>query len=251
MPESHVGGIVATLQDQLKRHSDLLKGVLSHKQRHAVASFIQQPLTASYAPQSGQIFGILKQMKETFETNLAEMQKEEQAAQKAYEELKAAKEAEIAAAQDSIEKKTIELADVDEKLAMAKQDLEDTMATLSADQKYLIALKEKCSLTDKEWEERQKTRQLEMEAVSKAIAILSSDDAMDTFSSTFSFVQKREGAHHKELRSQASKLLQKVALKWQNPRLSILAMHVRLDAFTKVKKAIDDMITELLKQQEL
>ena len=31
----------------------------------------------SYAPQSGAIFGILKQMKETFETNLESSQKEE------------------------------------------------------------------------------------------------------------------------------------------------------------------------------
>ena len=30
-----------------------------------------------------------------------------------------------------------------------------------------------------EWEERQKTRQLEMEACSKALAVLSSDDAHD------------------------------------------------------------------------
>ena len=37
----------------------------------------------SYAPQSGQIFGILKQMKETFETNLSNSQKEEMEAQKA------------------------------------------------------------------------------------------------------------------------------------------------------------------------
>ena len=46
----------------------------------------------SYAPQSGEIFGILKQMLETFEKDLAESQKEEMANQKAYEDLKAAKD---------------------------------------------------------------------------------------------------------------------------------------------------------------
>ena len=49
----------------------------------------------------------------------------------------------------------------------------------------MVNLKEKCSLTDKEFEERLKTRQLEMAAVNKAIAILTSDDAMDLFSSTW------------------------------------------------------------------
>merc|ERR1719265_2335749 len=51
-------------------------------------------------------------------------------------------------------------------------------------------------------------------------------------------------------RTDASKLLAAVARKFNNPHLMTLAMKVRLDAFTKVKKAIDDMITELLKQKE-
>ena len=41
---------------------------------------------------SGAIFGILKQMKETFESNLSSSQKEEMQSQAAYEDLKAAKE---------------------------------------------------------------------------------------------------------------------------------------------------------------
>merc|ERR1719230_2438861 len=112
-------------------------------------------------------------------------------------------------------------------------------------------LKEKCSMTDSEWEERQKTRQLEMEACSKALAVLSSDDAHDLFTKTFnpSFMQK-ESAMHTERRAQASKLLSTVASKLQNPRLATLAVRVRLDAFTKVKKAIDDMVTQLLKEKE-
>ena len=104
-----------------------------------------------------------------------------------------------------------------------------------------MMLKEKCSMTDGEWEERQKTRQLEMEACSKALAVLSSDDAHDLFTKTFNFVQK-ESSMHSERRTQASKLLSAVALKMQNPRLATLAVRVRLDAFTRVKKAIDDMV---------
>merc|ERR1719281_2237523 len=111
-----------------------------------------------------------------------------------------------------------------------------------------MMLKEKCEMTDKEWEERTKTRQLEMEAVSKALAILSSDDAHDTFTRTFAFVQK-EGASHRIMRSQAAELLTAVADKVQSPRLAALASRVRLDAFTRVKKAIDDMIAQLLKEK--
>merc|ERR1712079_382281 len=199
-PQSHILSVAATLQHEMSSHSDLLQGVITPSQKRAAAAFIQAPqdyfdakptFKQSYAPQSGEIFGILTQMLETFEANLSQSQKEEQENQKAYEDLKAAKEAEIAAGQEQIEKKTAELADTDEKNAQAKEDIEDTKKSLSADEEFLMMLKEKCSMTDKEWEERQKTRQLEMEAVSKALAVLSGDDAHDLFTRTFNpaFVQ--------------------------------------------------------------
>merc|ERR1719265_1819503 len=164
------------------------------------------------------------------------------------EELKSAKEEEIAAGQEQIDSKTQELADTDEKNAQAKEDIEDTKKSLSADEQFLMMLKEKCSMTDAEWEERQKTRQLEMEACSKALAVLSSDDAHDLFTKTFnpSFVQKEM---HSERRGEASKILSAVAQKVQNPRLATLAVRVRLDAFTRVKKAIDDMVAQLTKEK--
>merc|ERR1719258_236476 len=51
------------------------------------------------------------------------------------------------------------------------------------------------------------------------------------------------------MRSQAAELLSAVAQKNSNPKLAALAVQVRLDAFTRVKKAIDDMITQLLKEK--
>merc|ERR1719478_283825 len=254
VPATHILSVAATLQHEMSKHSALLEGVLTHKQRRVANAFAQAPNALvqkqGYAPQSGEIFGIITQMKETFESNLSASQKDEMGAQKAYEELKAAKEAEIAASNDSIEKKTQELADTDEKNAQAKEDKEDTQASLAADEKFLMMLKEKCAMTDQEWEERQKTRQLEMEAVSKALAVLSSDDAHDLFTKTFNaaFLQ-RESASNSALRAQASKLLNAVAHKLNSPRLATLSLKVRLDAFTRVKKAIDDMIAQLLQEK--
>merc|ERR1719460_2856498 len=141
MPRSHVVGVAASVQNAMQKHASLLAGVLTHSERRVVSAFIQSPedyfdaeptFKQSYAPQSGEIFGILKQMKETFESNLSSSQKEEMANQKAYEELKAAKEAEIKAGQEQIDSKTQELADTDEKNAQAKEDLEDTKKSLSA-----------------------------------------------------------------------------------------------------------------------
>merc|ERR1719401_315649 len=260
VPSSHIAGVAASVQNAMQKHASLLTGVLTHSERKAVSAFIEAPedyfdaeptFKQSYAPQSGEIFGILKQMKETFESNLSALQKEEMANQKAYEDLKAAKEAEIAAGQEQIDTKTQELADTDEKNAQAKEDVEDTKKSLSADEQFLMMLKEKCSMTDSEWEERQKTRQLEMEAVSKALAVLSGDDAHDLFTKTFNpSLLQQESSMQSERRIQASNLLSAVAQKMKNPRLATLAVRVRLDAFTRVKKAIDDMVAQLLKEKD-
>ena len=118
--------IAVTLKFQLYKHSDLLRGIITPSQKKAVAAFVQAPgdyfdadptFKQSYAPQSGEIFGILKQMKETFETNLSASQKEEMQNQAAYEDLKAAKLAEIAAGNEQKDTKTQELADTDSALA--------------------------------------------------------------------------------------------------------------------------------------
>merc|ERR1711957_1081118 len=167
MSSTALSGIAASIQKHMQHNADILKGVLTHHERRALMSFIQAPedyfdaeptFKQSYAPQSGEIFGILKQMKETFETNLSSSQKEEMANQKAYEDLKAAKEAEIAAGQSQIDSKTQELADTDEKNAQAKEDIQDTKKSLSADEQFLMMLKEKCSMTDGEWAEGERGR---------------------------------------------------------------------------------------------
>merc|ERR1719324_2121059 len=85
-----------TIDHELRKHASLLQGVLTRSQKNFVTSFVQAPedyfdaeptFKQSYAPQSGEIFGILKQMKETFESNLSQSQKDELANQKAYEDL--------------------------------------------------------------------------------------------------------------------------------------------------------------------
>merc|ERR550534_3307287 len=259
LPRSHMLSVAATIQHRLQTHASLLQGVLTPSEKRLAAAFSQSPedyfdakptFKQSYAPQSGEIFGILKQMKATFEENLSQSQKEEMANQKAYEDLKAAKEDEIAAGQAQIDTKTQELATAEANLAQAKEDIEDTRNSLAADEQFLMMLKEKCSMTDKEWEERQKTRQEEMSAVSKALAILSGDDAHDLFTRTFNPSLLQKGSSEiAARRARASKLLSAVASKFHNPRLATLAYQVRLDAFTRVKKAIDDMIAQLLQEK--
>merc|ERR1719420_378501 len=249
--------IAVLIQDQMRRHKSLVDKLTSARQRKEITAFIQAPadyfdaeptFKQSYAPQSGAIFGILKQMKETFETNLETSQKEEMQAQTAYDDLKASKEAEIKAGSDQKDTKTQELADTDAANAQAKQDLEDTRNSLAADQKFLMNLKETCQNTDQEFEERTKTRAEEIKAVSEALAILSSDDAHDTFTSTFNFIQK--SSKKSSTRENAEKILLKAAKKTGDAKIAKLATRVQLDGFKKVSEDIDGMIADLKKEKD-
>merc|ERR1740130_448362 len=62
----------------------------------------------------------------------------------------------------------------------------------------------------------------------------------------FNFLQTDEESK----RDEAAKVLFAAAKTYGNPKLSAIATSMRLDAFTKVKAAIDDMISALLKEKE-
>jgi len=242
IPSNDLLNIAVMVQSQFHKYGDMLKESMTPSQRKVASAFVQAPsdyfdadptFKQSYAPQSGQVLGILKQMLEAFQDNLSQSQKEEQLSQNAHADLKTAKKSEIKAGEDQRDKKVQDLANTDEKVSNDKQDLEDTRNTLTADQKFLLNLKTTCQLTDEEWAERQKARGIETEACSEALAILTDDAAQDTFSKTLSFIQ-----------SNAASLLDAAANKFHNPKLSTLADRIRMDAFARVEDAIDGKLED-------
>jgi len=253
--DDSVAEVAVELESMLRRHKELLGEVISPEQRRAVKRLttaeapkaLLQDGNAATAP-SSEIFGVLKQMKESFETNLAQSQKEESQNQQAFEDLKAAKEAEISAGTSQVDTKTGELAAADEKCAVDKEDLEDTQDTLAADTAFLADLKSRCASVDQEYEERTKTRQLEIQAVSKALEFLSSDDAHDLFSRTLSFVQVTNEAS--KVRNEAARAISLAAKRFSDPRLELLAQKVRMNAFTKVKENVQKMVDALIQEKE-
>jgi hypothetical protein len=231
-----------------------LKVVRAHaqhapKSHAALEALVQQPAGAgqSYAPASGQIFGILKQMKEEFEANLADSQQSEETAAAEFAELKKAKTNEINAGVTQVKEKKQQLADTDDQLAQDKEDRELTREALASDTTFLSDLKLRCQQTDKDWELRTKTRNDEIAAISETIKILTDDDAHDTFGRTLNFLQVSAG--EQQVRSKASELLRSAAKKSGNMALLALSQGVKLDAFTKVKAAIDEMVEGLKKEQ--
>merc|ERR1719499_88039 len=81
------------LQHLAQSNQDLLDEV----EREELVSFLSGSQSDSYAPQSGEILGILKQMGDTMAKDLADAMAAEEAAIKTYEALMAAKTKEVAA----------------------------------------------------------------------------------------------------------------------------------------------------------
>jgi len=245
---------LAKVKMTLRKHIDMIKESITPHQRRAVMAFIQEGhrYNPEYKPQSGAIFGVIEAMKEEFEKNLANSQKEESTNQQAYVDMKAAKEAEIKAGNEAVEMKTNQMAEAGEKAAQAAQDKEQTEEALAADIKFLAALKEQCKNVDAEFEARVKDRQLEMGAVSKALEILTSEDAQDLVSRTLGLAQQPALLQKsmQTVRNAAANRLLETARSVHSPMLSAMAVRMRLDAFGKVKEALQDMIDKLLKEKE-
>jgi len=236
----------------LKKHAEQHQKMFSSKQHHAFLSLIQEKGTELYAPESGAIFGVLKQMKEGFETNMADSQTEEDQAVAEYNSMKKAKDEQIKAAEDLSSSKTVELGDTEAKLAADKQDLEDTNAQLAADTKFLETVKEKCANADADYQARLKVRTEEITAVGETIGILTSDEAQTSFSKSgsASFLQLSMRTRRMSSRAYAARLLKKAAMKAGDTQLAKLASSAKLLDFSEIKKAIDDMMAELKTTQK-
>jgi len=231
-----------------------LKDFLTGASSATETSFLQRsPGLAgqSYQPQSGQIFGILKQMKEDFDTDLGQEQKAEAKAVEEFKALKESKLAEIDTAKKAIVQFDQDLARLGQTNAESLKELEDVEEQLGMDQEFLKNLQEKCANTDEEFEKRVKSRLEEIEAVEDTIEILNDDKAFAAFDKTSnSFLQVSSQQQEKARRAQAAAVLQKAARDTNQPKLALIAISAQLDVFTKVKEEIDKMVAELQTQQK-
>ena len=212
------------------------------------SGFLQIPGMQSYAPQSGQIFGILKQMKEDFDVDLGEEQASEKKAVEEFQALKESKIAEIDTAKATIVQYDQDLAELGQQNAEAMKELEDTQEQLALDQTFLATLEKKCAGSDEQYEARVKARLAEIGAVEETIEILNSDTSFEAFDKTSnSFLQVNSEEQNK--RNRVVAVLRKAAANSKNPALALIAISAQLDVFTKIKSEIDKLVNEMKAQQ--
>merc|ERR1719428_1232895 len=170
---------------RLQRFLEITK-LMSSEERTNVLAFLDQgdddeSATYEHAPQSGEILGILKSMKDRMETDLAEMRDQEQKDHEAFTELKSSKTELIRLAKQAIIDKEKRIGNLALSLSEGKHSLGDAQEELANAQKFKANIAEECGTKMKERDERAKMRSAEIAAISDAVKILNDDDALETF----------------------------------------------------------------------
>jgi septal ring factor EnvC (AmiA/AmiB activator) len=224
---------------------------MSDVDRDVLSSFLSTSDTTEYAPQSGQITGILKQMRDTMQADLDKSTAEEEGAIKGFDALVAAKEKQINSLTKEIEDKMARLGNVGVKLSEMKEDLEDTKDSLAEDKQFLADLDKSCSTKQAEWDTRCKLRTEEMLAIADTIKILNDDDALELFKKTLpgsaSLLQVKVTS--KEMKQMALATLQHVKGSVGVDLIS-LALKGKKVSMEKVIKMVDDMVVLLGDEQK-
>jgi len=241
------GEFLQTSAAQILRKLSVANAQIVDMDRQALVSFLSG---SEDAPASAEIVGILKQMKDEMEKDLAEVQAAEAEAAQNYEELMAAKKAEVESLTMAIEEKMTRVGELGVEIATMKNDLEDTKEALAEDIKFLEDLKKNCALKAKEWEAICKSRQDELIALSETIKILNDDDALELFKKTIpsaSFIQIQETSG--AVRARARAVLK--ASPHHGPQIDFieLVLSGKKAGFEKVITLIDDMVALLKKEQ--
>merc|ERR1719247_937929 len=211
--------------------------------------FLMMPTNpfGNYNSQSGEIVGIIKNMKDTFESNLASARSAEEKAQKEYDDLMAVKEAEFEEMSKSHEDKKKTIGDNAASISSESSELETVQGELASDQEFLADLTTRCADKKKEYEHRNMLRAQEEQAIAQAISILNSDAAFATFSEggAQTFVQIGVASRKaKEVRLQTLQQLLSVGRKTQSVKIARIASALAaFNPFGKVLEMIRSTIT--------
>jgi len=238
----------------LKRFA-MEKADISDEARQDVLAFLSGK--EEYAPQSGQIVGILKQMGDEMAKALEEAGTAEAEAINSYDALMAAKQKEVETLNAQIEEKLTRKGELGVELAGGLNELEDTEVSLAEDEKFLAELGTGCATKEKEWAEVSKTRQEELVALAETIKILNDDDALELFKKTLpsaaSLLQITESVQSlrkRALMAVKEAVTNKLSLGAQ-PQLDLIALALKgkSQGFEKVIGMIDEMVANLKKEQ--
>merc|ERR1719223_1546182 len=215
---------------------------------------VSAPEADGYQSRSGGIIEMLEKLLDEFIAERTALEKEETQSKQAYDmlmqDLKSQLSQDNADIQSSTETKAKKL----EAKAKAEGDAGDTTDQMNEDTKYLEDLTATCSEKSKAFEARQQLRAEELEAIEKAIEIVSSgavagnaDKHLPSLIQTkTSLAQLRTTLSHDQ--AKVVQYLQRRSKELNSRVLGMLALRAAEDPFAKGKKMIKDLIVKLLEE---
>merc|ERR1719168_385072 len=233
----------------------------------ALTTFLQQDPELAYAApeanayefQSGGVVDMLEKLKDEFSSKKTDLEKEELGAQQAYEQIIQQLSDNIENAEFEIAKKTKLRAETQQNKADLEGELAQTTADRDEDQKYLDDTVALCSQKTADFESRQKLRGEEIDAISKAIEIMSSQAVAgsgDKHLPALLQIHNKQPKSFAQLRSSSMNPVQQKVVSFLNEQarksgsrlLSEMALSAEANPFVKVKKMIKDLIVKLMEE---
>merc|ERR1712226_931561 len=239
----------------------LFASTMDGKKKQSIEAFLQAPFTGVYTAQSAEVVGILKDMEDTFDRNLATARDVEAKAVEGHRLFIKALRTEYGVMKKSKLSKKGELVGNDDSLGTARKTLDVAQSDLTDAEDFLESLEAMCSSKEKEYDQRVLLRANEEAALAEAISILNSDAAFEAFgkvdaTSVPTFVQLGSTPKHQELadeetmRHRAESRLRGTTNSLQSGRVSkILALLAAHNPFTVVLNEIQKMI-DLIADEE-
>jgi len=225
--------------------------------RDILALFLGQKHGNKYEPQSGQIVGILKQMRDTMMKSYKEMLASEDAALSSFAEIESAKNKELTEVSEAKQDRLERQGEASTRIQRLMEELEDMKTNLKEDKQFLADLQKNCGTREEEYAEVKKTRNLELLALADTIKMLNDDDALELFKKTIkpqheALLQLKVGS--KQMQKQALKLLHHArdSKGVKDSRLDFLGLAIvcKKYNFDQAISMIDKLLKLLLQEQK-
>lgn len=252
---------VTAVADQLSASAGhAIAAFLARSSEEPDLTFVAAPAADAYESRSHGIISMLEGLKDTFRDKLAELEKEEVARRHAHETVTQDLKHNIDAGKNDVGSKTKYMAKAHQDSTDASAALSDVKGTRADDAAYLANLVSTCQLKAADYESRQKLRVEEIEALGKAVDILSGTAVSGVAEKHLpkaaalqrnvaaSLAQMLRGNATPANQLKAAQLLSEASRRLGSRTLSAMAEQAREDPFGKVKQLLEELVQRLLAQ---
>jgi len=203
-----------------------------------------------YEFQSDGVIGMLEKLQDKFVDERVKLEKEELSKKHSYDLMALSLDDKMEQSKKEKEQKTTFKAKALQDKASSESDLTEEKAGLKADTEYAADLSSSCKKKAGDYKERQKLRKEELEAVGKAIEIVSSPavsgtSLMQTSARQASALAKMSAEGKSPVQAEVARFLQRQANQLNSRVLSNLAQRASTDGLVRVKEMIEALVTRM------